>query len=81
MKKEWVVWFRFYDPNFHDKHPFGKLVSAAGMNVYKVLAERQEATRKVIQRQSALIDHHNFNPITGKVNIQTSVSEEAKLLN
>lgn len=77
-KKNWVVWFRYFDPAFRDKYPHGKPVFTAGMNEFKTLAERQEATKKVIQGQIALIDRHNYNPITGKVNVAATVVEEKK---
>jgi integrase len=43
----WFILYRFYDPNY----PSPKQIMVKRMNCFKVLHERQEATRKLLQQE------------------------------
>ena len=66
-KKDWYVYFRFYDPLFKDQHPKGLLKIFKGMNHYKDRKERQDETRDIIKRLFNLLVNCNWNPITGRM--------------
>jgi len=68
---DWVVWYRYYDPKHHEKYPSGKYIPVQGMNGYKDLVKRQEATRRIIKMQEQLLQVHHYNPITGSINNST----------
>lgn len=74
-KKDWYVWYRYSDPLYKDLFPHGKLESVRGMNHLKNREERQTATRKILEEQYRLIDHHNYNPITKRINQPNNKTE------
>lgn len=65
LKKQWYVQYKFYDPTFKDRYKVGKLVIIKRMNVYKTLQERREATRLILENELELLQHFEYNPITG----------------
>jgi site-specific recombinase XerC len=69
ISKDWYVWYRYTDPLYKDLYPHGKLEPVRGMNHIKNREERQIATRQILQELYRLIDHHNYNPITKRINL------------
>jgi len=67
-KKDWYVFYRFYDPNFRDnpKYKNGKLVIIKRMNQFKTILERQESTQLIIEQELLKLKNKAFNPITNK---------------
>jgi len=68
MKKDWYVYYRFYDPSFKENPKFrkGKLVIIKGMNQYKAIQDRQTDTRLVIGEEVGRLKNTAYNPITNK---------------
>lgn len=68
LKKEWQVYYRYYDPAFeNDPDLWGKKFPIrAGLNRIKDLAQRQVAAKALIEGEKDKIDNQLFNPITGK---------------
>lgn len=64
-RKDWFIHYRFYDPQFinTDKYPYQVVVK--GMNCFKSVKERQEATRVILEQVKHLLVYHSYNPITG----------------
>ena len=64
-KKDWYIFYRFYDPSFKKYVHFkkGKLILIRGMNVYKTLPERQKETINLIEGEKKKILDSFFNPI------------------
>lgn len=60
LKKDWYVYYRFYDPVFKDipKYRYGKLVIIKGMNQFKTVLERQENTRLIIEQSRLFLFYH-----------------------
>lgn len=50
-KKDWYIWYRFYDPKFKDKWPNGRTIKFAGMNSYKNLRDRQARTKILLDEE------------------------------
>ncbi|SEB52569.1 hypothetical protein SAMN04489761_1216 [Tenacibaculum sp. MAR_2009_124] len=48
LQRDWIIHFYFKDPNFLRKYPSGKQVRIKGMNEFKTLGERCEATQFLI---------------------------------
>ena len=67
-KKDWYVFYRFYDPNFRDnpKYKNGKLVIIKRMNQFKTIQERQESTQLIIEQELSRLKNKAYNPITNK---------------
>lgn len=63
LKKDWHIMFRFYDPLARDKYPKGKQIQIKGMNSFKELKKRQEATQIILEFELNRIDNEGFNPI------------------
>lgn len=70
VKKDWYIYFRFYDPTFKnsDKYKKGKLVIVKGMNEFKRLAERQEMCRQIMRFELDRMKADGYNHITGQAN-------------
>jgi hypothetical protein len=84
LKKDWYVYYRFYDPVFKDnpKYKKGKLVIIKGMNQFKTISERQADTQLTISNELIKLKERAFNPIKNKdkqltlplINIDASTS-------
>lgn len=72
IKKDWYIWYRFYDPTFPNKQGHLKIIK--GMNEFKTLKERQAVTRDLLEQELRLLQRCDYNPITG---IFTEPSEPA----
>lgn len=68
-KAPWEIYYRFYDPKFRDdpKYTKGKQVRVSGMNEFKDVHERREATRAIIEHELHRLRELNYNPITGTI--------------
>lgn len=65
VKQDWYFSYRFYDPTAKgDKYPKGKQVLVKGMNSYKTLMERRQATKALLDREKLQLDEKGYNPIT-----------------
>ena len=51
LKKDWFVYYRFYDPLLKDNPKFrkGKLIVLKGMNQFKTIEERQDHNKQIIE--------------------------------
>ncbi len=68
LKKNWRIHYYFRDPEFKDKYPYGKMISIKGMNHFKTLEERREATQFLIDEEIYSLKVDGYNPITKKKN-------------
>lgn len=66
IKKDWQIWYRFYDPRYKDKYPKGKLVPVRKfIHDQKTLSARQAVTaRLLIETRKMLVE--GYNPHTGE---------------
>jgi integrase len=64
LKKDWHIMYRFYDPLLRDKYPKGKQIQIKGMNSFKELKKRQEASQIILTFELNRLDEEGFNPIT-----------------
>lgn len=64
IKKDWQIAYRFFDPAFKEKHPYGMLRSFRGMNSEKTLECRRDATETLLEFETDLLQVRGFNPIT-----------------
>lgn len=65
IKKEWIIYYRFYDPLFKEQYPDGKQVKIRNFNKFKDLKQRQEACRTLLANELKLLQEQDYNPITG----------------
>ena len=59
---DWEISYRFHDPAYKDKYPYGFQVKRKGMNHIKNLEERRKETKKCIDAELMLLKE-GFNPI------------------
>ena len=73
IKDPWKIHYRFYDPAFknHPKFKGKKQVAIRGMNDCHTLADRQAATRNLIELEKKTIDVRGFNPLSGLFMVPT----------
>ena len=74
-KKDWYIYYRFYDPMFRDnpKFKYGKLIVVKGMNVFSDLTERQSKTKQNIETELDRLLNRSYNPIKGNVPVSIPV--------
>ncbi len=66
LKKKWYLQYYFHDPEFKEKHKYGKLIIIkAGVNRYKTLAERRAAISALRDDELNRL-HSGYNPITNE---------------
>lgn len=67
MKINWKIHYRFYDPAFKDDPGIKGVeqVVIKRMNKFQTLAERQCATRALIDSELDMLLNYQYNPITG----------------
>ena len=73
-KKAWYIHYRFYDPNFKEKHPGGLQKIIKRMNTYTQLADRQVVTRQLLTTLEQILKT-GYNPITGEITPAARVEE------
>ena len=68
-KKDWYIFYRFYDPAYRDNPKFkkGKLVQIRGMNDFKDLQQRKDETKRIIDFELGKLKDQSYNPITGNI--------------
>lgn len=66
VKKDWFIFYRFYDPTIVDSKGKikPKLCLVKGMNKYKTLPLRREATKEALSVELHLLTGVGLNPIT-----------------
>ncbi len=64
FNNDWYIMYRFYDP----RYPKPKQVMVKGMNQYKKLLERQEATKKCLSDELDRLVSGSNNPFIREVN-------------
>lgn len=68
LKKNWRIHYYFRDQEFKEQYPYGKLISVKGMNKFKTLEERREATKILIEEEYYALKVQGYNPITKTTN-------------
>lgn len=79
IKKIWYIQYYFYDPAFkHDKrYKYGKrCIVKNGINRIKVLEERQDAVREMMETELYTLKEKGFNPITEKTLLPIEIDYE-----
>jgi integrase len=66
MARNWHIQYYFYDPALKKR----KFVLVKGMNRFKTIKERREATGQLIENELYQLKEKGFNPITGKFFIE-----------
>jgi site-specific recombinase XerC len=64
VKKNWFIYYRFYDPKLKDKFPKGKLRVIKRMNGTTNLKERQTLVRELILLELQELKTLGYNPIS-----------------
>jgi integrase len=64
VKKNWFIYYRFYDPTEKKQYPKGKLRVVKGMNGCKTLIDRQKLTRELILLELNELQKLGYNPIS-----------------
>lgn len=67
LKKDWYIFYRFYDPLHIDRYPNGKLCIVKGTNGVKDLEERKENIAFLLANEIHLLKNRAYNPITKHV--------------
>lgn len=78
LKKEWQVYYRYYDPAFQGNPDLWgkKIPERAGLNRIKDLGARQKAARALIESIKDDLDNQLYNPITKKYHVAPDTVEE-----
>ena len=66
MARNWHIQYYFYDTSIKKR----KFVLVKGMNRFKTLIERREATTQLIENELHNLKDKGYNPITGKFLIE-----------
>ncbi len=67
IKRNWFISYRFYDPTQLKRWPKGKLIIIKGMNCFKKLGERRDATKGLLESELSLLKEKGYNPITNSL--------------
>lgn len=62
LARNWYIQYYFYDTTIKEK----KFVVIKGMNRFKTLDERREATKQLIENELLQLKEKGYNPFTGK---------------
>ncbi|MEI7488559.1 MAG: hypothetical protein WCJ72_14350 [Chryseobacterium sp.] len=65
LKLIWKIQYYFHDPLFKDKYPYGRLTIVKGMNEYKDIEDRRNATKVLLENELKLLKD-GYNPILKK---------------
>jgi len=81
LKDDWYFYYRFYDPTVKDNcgNIKPKLVIGKGMNKYKTLGERREATKILVADELELLQKEGFNPITKAYMIDPILENDSEI--
>jgi site-specific recombinase XerC len=79
MKKDWYIFYRFYDPAYRDtsKYKHGKLVVLKGMKKIGLLSDRQEIAKRLIAQEKLKLQS-GYNPITGRTVLEGAIKFEVE---
>ena len=84
LKKDWFIYYRFYDPSLKDQYPKGKLRIIKGMNKTKVLEQRQKAVKALMDLELNELKILHFNPIADRhiipLCIHSAISKDTPFL-
>ncbi|RLJ34191.1 phage integrase family protein [Chryseobacterium sp. 7] len=61
----WKIQYYFHDPLFKDKYPYGRLTIVKGMNEYKDIEDRRNATKILLENELKTLKE-GYNPIQKK---------------
>lgn len=78
MKRKWLIYYRFHDPNFTKDYPKGKLVIIKGMNSVSIHETRVQITQDLIAAELYNLKELHYNPITNFIH-ETKPSEHSGL--
>jgi integrase len=75
LKKDWLIWYRFYDPAHKEAFPEGRLCRHKGMNEKTTLGARRAATQQILEDIKYAIFDLGWNPIR-KVYMKQAVVDD-----
>lgn len=75
LKKDWYIQYYFYDPA-HDKP---KYVVVKGMNSFKTVLERIEATKVILDNELYMLEVEGYNPITKEFRGRGSIDPSGEI--
>ncbi|WP_028887616.1 tyrosine-type recombinase/integrase [Tenacibaculum ovolyticum] len=64
LLKDWTIYYYFEDPLHKKQYPKGKRIRTKGMNEFKTLGERREATEILLQGIVDKLVNNHWNPIS-----------------
>lgn len=62
IKKDWLIFYRFYDPTYKGTDKWGHPVPIKGMNRFKSLPDRQEITQSLLDQEMSMLTA-GWNPV------------------
>ncbi|WP_431166374.1 tyrosine-type recombinase/integrase [Tenacibaculum halocynthiae] len=81
LLKVWTINYYFTDPLLQKQYPNGKRYRIKGMNDFKTLGERREATQILIDGLVSKLVNENWNPITKKyMEVKNSINQNSTLI-
>lgn len=66
LEVKWYIQYWFRDPAFKEQWPNGRPCKIKGMNEFKTLSERREATKLLLQQQVQILKE-GYNPIRKQI--------------
>jgi|GEM_PF-1257256 len=76
MAKNWKIYYRYYDPVYKGTKKWGWTVEVKGMNNFKDISTRQQATRELIDNEMEKVDKQSYNPITDTFSVPEIQKQE-----
>ena len=64
LQKAWRIQYYFRDPSDPTSPKYGRLQIIKGMNTFKTLAERRQATQQLLDNELRMLQVEGYNPIT-----------------
>lgn len=65
LELTWKIQYYFFDPSYENKYPYGKSIIVKGMNEFKSLSERREATQIILKDEIHYLDR-GYNKFTNE---------------
>lgn len=75
LKEYWRIQYYFFDPDYKEKWPYGKLIVVKNMNEFKTLNERRQITNAILN-EIINSNKKGYNPIKKRYSIVTSEISE-----
>ncbi|HWI93231.1 MAG TPA: hypothetical protein VNT20_18260 [Flavisolibacter sp.] len=63
LRKKWYIYYRYYDPEYKETYPKGKLRVIKGMNDAPTLEKRQKLVKALIDLELSELKVLGYNPI------------------